>query len=87
MPLTCTALVGPASRCGRSGVVRDFTTALYPDGPAIRLCGAHERRFHHACIDPLIEDACGNAAARDSGLAHFERLCDSWRWAPDCVRV
>jgi hypothetical protein len=74
---TCTALDAPGSRCGRAYVVRDFTSSYYPDGPAIRLCGAHVRRFHAAAL----------SAIKSGDDSAFERLCDSWRWAPDCVRV
>lgn len=73
----CTALEGPGSRCGRSPVVRDFCSAYYPEGPAIRLCRSHVSRYHRIAV----EVASGHREPEA-----LERIADDWRWAPDCER-
>lgn len=75
----CTALEGPGSRCGSSRVVRDFTSSLYPEGPALRLCALHAGRWHRAVLQAI--------AGSPGAMSHWEQIADEWRWAPDCVRV
>lgn len=69
----CTALVGPDSRCGDAKIVREFTTALYPEGPVIRLCAGHERRWHAAII----------AGIKNERVDDYERMADTWRYEAD----
>lgn len=75
----CTALDGPGSRCGSPRVVRDFTSSLYPEGPALRLCGLHATRWHRAVLQVI--------AAKPGAMEHWEQIADEWRWAADCVRT
>lgn len=75
----CTALDGPASRCGSPRVVRDFTSSLYPEGPALRLCSTHAARWHRAVLQAI--------AGSPGAMSHWEQIADEWRWAPDCVRT
>lgn len=87
----CTALTGLAStglalRCGQTAA-RAFVTALYPDGPELRLCAAHDRRFYAAAISAARTIGADEATAREVNARNviaFEKLCDEWRGARDC---
>lgn len=67
----CTALVA-AGRCG-DNVTRVFCSAFYPEGPEMRLCRVHARRYYSAAID-----VC-RGKTPETFLAS---LADDWRFAP-----
>lgn len=77
----CTAIVTGGYRCARAPIVRDFCTAIYPDGPAIRLCSTHARHWHAVCLAV----ARLHPAPPPNALATYERTADAWRWASDCA--
>lgn len=84
----CTAIVAGGHRCARAPIVRDFTTALYPDGPAIRLCREHERRWYQVMIGAariLGPTESGARKRQGEAMVAYERMADAWRWASDCA--
>lgn len=77
-PAPCTAIAHQfSSPCGDASV-RRFCSALFPDGPEMRLCQRHADVFYSWCIAAC--DELERARNRDEALTRFERICDEWRY-------
>lgn len=69
-----------AGPCGEPSV-RRFVTALFPDGPELRLCDHHNEVFYGWCVEACHEDLNLRPKRRDEILRLIARMADEWRYS------